>query len=90
MNEFEPYADGILVSFECQAQAVLDIISGACEPSGLMPCQIPADMETVETQFEDVPLDMSCHTDDCGNTYGYAFGLNWSGVIRDGRTEKYK
>jgi hypothetical protein len=27
------------------------------EPSGLLPIQMPADMLTVETQREDVPLD---------------------------------
>lgn len=48
-----------------------------------------ADMETVEAQFEDVPRDMKCHTDSDGNTYDFAFGLGWSGVIKDGRTEKY-
>jgi len=46
-------------------------------------------METVEKQFEDVPRDMECHVDSDGNTYNFAFGLNWSGVIKDSRTEKY-
>ena len=46
-------------------------------------------METVEKQFEDVPRDMECHVDSDGNTYDFAFGLNWSGVIKDSRTEKY-
>ena len=51
--------------------------------------QLPADMETVETQQEDVPRDMKCYKDSCGNVYDFAFGLNWSGVIRDGRVQKY-
>jgi len=46
-------------------------------------------METVEVQFEDVPRDMKCHVDANGNTYDFAFGLNWSGVISDNRTAKY-
>ena len=36
-------------------------------------------MKTVETQKEDVPFDMICHTDSEGNTYDFGFGLNWSG-----------
>ena len=27
--------------------------------------------------------------DAAGNTYDFAYGLNWSGVISDERTEKY-
>ena len=87
--EIEPWADALLVAFGVQHQAVLDIVSGKCEPSGLLPMQLPADMETVETQQEDVPRDMKCYKDSCGNVYDFAFGLNWSGVIRDGRVQKY-
>jgi beta-glucosidase len=50
---------------------------------------MPADMKTVEQQSEDVPFDMTCHTDSEGNTYDFGFGLNWSGVIKDARVEKY-
>ena len=51
--------------------------------------QMPADMQTVEEQFEDVPMDMKCYVDSEGNTYDFAFGLNWSGAINDWRVEKY-
>jgi beta-glucosidase len=78
------------VTFGVQDQAVLDIFTGATEPSGLLPLQIPVNMETVEKQLEDVPHDMTCHTDSEGHVYDFAFGLNWKGVIQDGRTEKYK
>lgn len=87
--EFEPYADAILVSFGCQNQALLDLVSGAVEPSALLPMQVPADMKTVELQKEDVPYDMECYVDADGNKYDFAFGLNWSGRITDSRTEKY-
>jgi beta-glucosidase len=52
--------------------------------------QLPADMKTVEEQMEDVPHDMVVHADAAGNAYDFAFGLNWSGVISDERTLKYK
>ena len=87
--EFEPYADAILLNLGVQHQVVLDLVSGAAEPSGLLPMQLPADMRTVEEQQEDVPHDMRCHVDADGNTYDFAFGLNWKGVIDDARTRKY-
>jgi beta-glucosidase len=88
-NEFEKEVNGILVGFGVQDQAVLEILSGV-EPSGLLPIQMPANMETVEQQFEDVPRDMKIHVDSEGNAYDFGFGLNWKGVIKDARTSKYK
>jgi len=88
--EFENAADSIVVNFNVQDQAILDILSGKMEPSGLLPMQMPADMKTVEEQFEDVPHDMKCHVDSESNTYDFGFGMNWSGVINDARTAKYK
>ena len=87
--DVEPWADAILVTCGVSNNAVLDIVSGAFEPYGLLPCQLPANMETVEAQYEDVPHDMRCYVDACGNRYDFAFGLNWSGAIRDERTAKY-
>ena len=54
------------------------------------PLQMPADMRTVEEQAEDVPRDMRCYTDSEGNTYDFAFGMNWKGKIDDERVAKYK
>jgi beta-glucosidase len=88
--EFEKSVDGILVQFGVQDQALLEIISGGTEPSGLLPLQMPADMAVVETQFEDLPHDMECYVDSESNKYDFAFGMNWSGPINDARTEKYK
>jgi len=88
-NEFEGKVDGIIARFTTSERSVLDIISGKYEPSGLLPLQMPANMETVEKQFEDVPFDMIPHKDSEGNTYDFGYGLNWSGVIKDARTEKY-
>ncbi|OCT14592.1 beta-glucosidase [Paenibacillus pectinilyticus] len=88
--EFEAEVDAIIVSFGVQDQAILDVLSGAYEPSGLLPMQMPANMRTVEEQLEDVAHDMLCHQDSEGHTYDFAFGLNWSGVIEDTRTAKYR
>ncbi|WP_332737743.1 glycoside hydrolase family 3 protein [Flavihumibacter sp.] len=88
-SEFESKVDGILLGFGVQDQAILDILTGV-EPSGLLPVQMPADMKTVEEQFEDTPHDMNCHVDTQGNKYDFGFGLNWKGKIKDNRTEKYR
>ena len=90
LSELEPYADAVLVTFGVQNQAVLDLISGTAEPSGLLPMQFPADMRTVEEQQEDVPHDMRPLVDADGNAWDFAYGLNWSGVIDDARTAKYR
>jgi beta-glucosidase len=89
-SEFEKDADAILVNFGVQDQAILDILTGNREPSALLPLQMPVDMHTVETQAEDLPLDMKCYRDSEGNDYDFGFGLNWNGVIQDQRTVTYK
>ncbi|MFP3590783.1 glycoside hydrolase family 3 N-terminal domain-containing protein [Chryseobacterium sp. SIMBA_038] len=88
-SEFEKHSDGILVNFNVSNQAVVDIIAGKYEPSGLLPLQMPADMKTVETQKEDVPFDMIPYKDSEGHAYDFGYGLNWSGIIKDARTQKY-
>ena len=90
LAEIEPNADAILVSFQVQHQALLDLISGKAEPSALLPMQMPADMKAVEEQLEDVPRDMRCYQDAEGHSYDFAFGMNWKGVIDDDRVKKYK
>ncbi len=89
-SEFEKNANAILVHFDVQDQALLDIITGMAEPSALLPMQMPANMEVVEKQAEDVPYDMDVHVDDQGNAYDFGYGLNWKGVITDDRSKKYK
>ncbi|MDX1617314.1 MAG: glycoside hydrolase family 3 N-terminal domain-containing protein, partial [Balneolaceae bacterium] len=89
VNEFEAEVEGLVVHFGISNQALLDIVSGSAEPSGLLPFQMPEDMLTVEQQFEDVGRDMEPHVDEAGNEYDFAFGLNWNGPIRDGRYQQY-
>ncbi len=87
--EFEKEIDALLINFRIQDQAVLDVISGRVEPSGLLPLQMPSDMTTVENQLEDLQFDMESYVDSDGNAYDFGFGLNWSGVIHDERTTKF-
>ena len=89
-SEFEKESSAILLSFGVQDQALLEIIVGKSEPSALLPMQMPANMSIVEKQAEDLPYDMECHKDSEGNTYDFGFGMNWKGIIKDGRGAKYK
>lgn len=89
-SEIEGSASAIVVHMGVQDQALMEIITGAAEPSALLPFQMPADMLTVEAQFEDVPRDMKPYTDADGNVYDFAFGLNWNGKIEDERVKNYK
>ena len=89
-SEIEKSASAILVHMGVQDQALMDILTGATEPSALLPFQMPADMRTVEEQFEDVPRDMKCYVDSEGNSYNFGYGMNWKGVISDERVSRYK
>lgn len=87
--EIEPGSDALFVAFGVQYMAVFEIISGAYEPSAMLPMQLPADMATVELQNEDGFGDMECYRDSEGNVYDFAFGLNWTGQVKDWRYRKY-
>jgi beta-glucosidase len=89
LAEFEKDANAIVANFGVQNQAILDILTGEAEPSGLLPIQMPVNMKTVELQDEDIPHDMVCYKDVEGHDYDFGFGMNWKGVIRDSRTAKY-
>ena len=89
MAELEPYTDALLVEYGVTPQAVVDVLTGAFTPEGLLPVQIPADMDTVERQQEDVAFDMACYRDSEGHIYDFGFGLNFDGVIQDDRTRRY-
>ena len=89
LSELEPAADAILIDFGVQKQVLLDLICGKAEPSALLPMELPASMETVEAHCEDKPFDYEVYVDSEGHAYGYAYGLNWKGVIEDERTHLY-
>ena len=67
----------------------MEVAAGEVEPSALLPYQQPISMDAVEVQMEDVPRDVECYVDANGNTYDFAFGMNWSGVINDDRVATY-
>ena len=73
--EFERQADGIIAHFGVENKVIMEILSGAAEPSGRLPMLLPANMETVERHCEDVEDDMEAYVDESGNRYDYGFGL---------------
>lgn len=89
VSEYEPQADGILLHFGVSDQALLEIISGETEPSGLLPFQIPANMAAVEQHDEDRPGGLACYEDTDGHLYNFGYGLNWQGIIQDQRNQNY-
>ena len=89
VEEFEKDVDAILVYYSVSESAVYDVINGNHEPKGLLPMQMPANMDTVEANLEDVAHDIECYKDSEGNTYDFAFGLNWTGIISDERVNTY-
>ena len=90
VGEFEDKVDSILVDFGSQTQALMDIIIGKFNPSGLLPFNMPLNMETVEKQCEDVPHDMEVYIDEENHEYSFAYGMNFDGVINDERVKQYK
>lgn len=91
VSDFEPYCDAIIVGggSSFSDNAILDIVSGAYEPNGLLSVNLPMNMETVELAYEDTDHDMVPYIDSEGSRYTFGYGLNWSGRINDARTAKY-
>jgi len=101
MSEVEPLADVIFYYFDGAAaeflggawfndNAIWQIVSGEAEPYALLPFDMPISMDAVDAQDEDTVHDFECYTDSEGNTYAFAFGLDWNGLIEDERTETYR
>ena len=97
-HEFESAVDGIVITFcgaslyggaNLSSEALARIIAGVDEPSGLLPLQMPKNMDDVERQAEDTPRDMECYTDSVGHKYDFAYGMNYAGVINDDRVKTY-
>ena len=73
-------ASAILLGFGISDQALLEVGLGLREPSGRLPITMPADMNAVERQLEDI-ANTDPFIDSNGNAWGFGFGLNFSGVI---------
>ena len=86
--EFEPHCDAIVAGVGVADEAVMNVICGRYEPTGLLAVTFPRSMAHIEMSCEDVP-DSTPYVDADGNVYQFGFGLNYSGRIVDERTAKY-
>ena len=89
LQEVEPYADILLAVFGARSRDVFDVLTGRKEPSGLLPFQFPADENEIGGHFADVPFDMNSYRSTDGESYGFAYGRNFRGVIADARVSRY-
>ena len=72
--EFEPYCDVALAEFGTEKEILFGILTGKLQAGGVLPYNLPKDMDTIERHAEDTPDDYEPYTDSEGNTYarGYA------------------
>jgi beta-glucosidase len=69
--EIAARSKGLLADFGASDAAVLDVVFGKTAPGGRLPFELPASMEAVRNQREDVPFDS-------GNPlFPYGFGLTY-------------
>lgn len=80
-TEFESKSTAIVSGFGVSDAALIDVALGRVEFGGKLPIAFPADMETVEAQLEDVPMDYTAYVDSEGNEYKNGFGLSCSGDL---------
>jgi beta-glucosidase len=90
LAELERHADVLLVDLGVSQAAIWDVIAGAYESSGLLPLPLPASMDAVEAHAEDLGFDCSVYSDAVGHAYDFGYGLDYSGVIADERTARFR
>ena len=76
MAEFEPYCDVILTEFGTQRDVLFGILTGELQAGGVLPYNLPKDMDTIERHAEDTPDDYAPYTDTEGNTYARGYAKN--------------
>ena len=67
--ELAEACEGLIGNFGAHDAAVLDLIFGAFQPTGKLPFELPASMQAVENQKEDLPYDSE------GPLFPFGFGL---------------
>ena len=80
--EIAEKAAGVIVDFGATDEAVLDILFGNFHPGGKLPIEMPASMQSVNKQLEDVPYDSG------DPLYPFGYGLNYDHVNGDPSTGK--
>lgn len=81
INEIEPDAAAVLVTFGVKVEALLDVVYGRFKPTGKLPLSFPADLEAVKKNASDVPgyaenFDY-VYSNKNGDKYIYGFGISY-------------
>ncbi|GJM28505.1 MAG: beta-glucosidase [Cyclobacteriaceae bacterium] len=71
MPEINQAAMAVVAEFGCYDPAVLDVAFGRARPEGRLPFEIPSSMQSVRSQYEDVPYDSS------NPLYPFGYGLKY-------------
>ncbi|RKS72790.1 beta-glucosidase [Motilibacter peucedani] len=71
LTALEPKTSAILANFGISDDALLSVVTGAAEPDGKLPFELPSSMAAVATQKSDLPAD-SAHP-----LYRLGFGLHY-------------
>jgi beta-glucosidase len=65
-------SDAVLASYGVSDEALLDVITGAAEPEGRLPFELPSSMDAVAAQLYDVP------NDSASPLFAYRAGLSFA------------
>ena len=79
--EFEPLSDALLMSYSVTQEAMLNVALGIHDSAGRLPIGLAPDMDAIEKQFEDVPMDQGAYVDSEGNAYEFGFGLGCDNAV---------
>jgi beta-glucosidase len=72
--EINAASHAVIADFESLDEIILELIYGEFNPSGKLPIEIPASMEAVENQLEDVPYDSK------DPLYSFGHGLSYEAL----------
>lgn len=74
---------------ECWKLGTTDFANGSANVNNYKPEPDGEFDPSGESNISKWPRDMRCYVDSEGNTYDFAYGLNWKGQINDRRVKKY-
>ncbi|NOU98936.1 glycoside hydrolase family 3 N-terminal domain-containing protein, partial [Paenibacillus planticolens] len=81
INEIEPNAAAVVATFDVKGEALLDVLRGRYNPTGILPITIPANQAAVENNASDVPGYAEnfhyAYTNVAGDDYTFGFGLSY-------------
>ncbi|WP_201276537.1 glycoside hydrolase family 3 protein [Marisediminicola senii] len=68
-------SDAVIGAYGASDEALLNVITGAAQPEGTLPFELPSSMEQVAAQLSDVPNDTA------DPLFEYGFGLSYAAVV---------